>query len=341
MKKRVIKYSLLGLVFMAAGIAAGLFIGSVSLPVADVIKILISKIPFLGALAPHDWAGNIEDILLKLRMPRVILGLIVGSSLAVSGVVFQGLLRNPLAEPYLLGISSGAALGTAVIILGNLPFYILGVPMIPSAAFLGGLLSMFLVYGLARTKGKIPVHTLLLSGVVINFSFSAVIMLFITATNKGLTEIMFWMLGSLNNTNYELIPFVFISCATIMFVIYLFSNDLNIISMGEETAVYLGVETERVKKLMFILTSLLTGLAVSVSGLIGFVGLIIPHIARQIVGPDHRTLIPFAALLGAGFLVLADVLCRTVLSPVEIPIGVVTAILGGPFFLYLLKRKNR
>jgi iron complex transport system permease protein len=178
---------------------------------------------------------------------------------------------------------------------------------------------------------------------VVNFSFSAVIMLLITvstASNNGLSEIMFWMLGSLNNTNYGLIPFVFIGGTVLIVFIYLFSNDLNIIATGEETAVYLGVETEKVKKTLFVVTSLLTGLAVSVSGLIGFVGLIIPHIARLIAGPDHRTLIPFSALLGAGFLVLADLLCRTVLAPSEIPIGVVTAILGGPFFLYLLKRKK-
>ena len=340
MKAKALKYSLIGIVFMLACSAAGIFIGSVNLPAKDVLNIFLSKIPMIGKGIPHTWQPGVEDILLKLRFPRVLLGIFVGASLAVAGAVFQGLLRNPLAEPYLLGISSGAALGTALVVLLNIPFYLFFIPSIPLAAFCGGLVSMFLVYALARTRGKLPVQTLLLSGVVINFSFSAIIMLFITVSNKGLAEITFWMLGSLNNANFALIPYISGGCTLIMGIIYLFANDLNVISMGEETAVYLGVAAEKVKKLMFVLTSLLTGLAVSVSGLIGFVGLIVPHIARLIVGPDHRVLLPFAAFLGAGFLVLADVLCRTLFSPVEIPIGVVTSILGGPFFLYLLKRKK-
>jgi len=312
MKNKFKTYILLGLILLIAIIFLGIFIGGVEIAPKEAVKIMLSKIPVIKESFP---AGG-------------------------EGAVFQGLLKNPLADPYLLGVSSGAALGAAIIILSSLPFFFFGIPVVPFAAFAGALLSMFLVYGLARTKGKISLHTLLLSGVIINFSFSAVIMLIITLSNKGLAEVVVWMMGTLNNTNYDLLPYITPAALLLMFIIYMFSNDLNIIAVGEETAVYLGVKTERVKKILFILTSMLTALAVSVSGLIGFVGLIIPHIARMIVGPDHRVLIPFSAILGGIFLILSDMLCRSVIAPSEIPTGVVTAILGGPFFLYLLKRKK-
>ncbi|MEI6845463.1 MAG: iron ABC transporter permease [Candidatus Firestonebacteria bacterium] len=340
MKNKFKTYLLLGLVLLSASIFLGIFIGGVAIEPGQALKILLSKIPGLKASIPVTWEENISDILLKVRIPRVLLALLVGAALSVSGAVFQGLLKNPLADPYLLGVSSGAALGASIVILTSLPFFFLGLPVVPFAAFAGALLSMFLVYGLARTKGKISLHTLLLSGVIINFSFSALIMLIITLSNKGLAEVVIWMMGTLNNTNYDLLPYITPVAVILMLVIYMFSNDLNVIAVGEETAVFLGVKTEKVKKLLFVLTSMLTALAVSVSGLIGFVGLIIPHIARMIVGPDHRILIPFSALLGGIFLILSDTLCRSIIAPSEIPTGVVTAILGGPFFLYLLKRKK-
>jgi len=340
MKNKFKTYLLLGLVLLAASIFLGIFIGGVAIEPGQALKVMLSKIPGFKASIPVTWEENISDILLKVRIPRVLLALLVGAALSVSGAVFQGLLKNPLADPYLLGVSSGAALGASIIILTSLPFFFLGLPVVPFAAFAGALLSMFLVYGLARTKGKISLHTLLLSGVIINFSFSALIMLIITLSNKGLAEVVIWMMGTLNNTNYDLLPYITPVAVILMLVIYMFSNDLNVIAVGEETAVFLGVKTEKVKKLLFVLTSMLTALAVSVSGLIGFVGLIIPHIARMIVGPDHRILIPFSALLGGIFLILSDTLCRSIIAPSEIPTGVVTAILGGPFFLYLLKRKK-
>lgn len=340
MKRKIRRFTFIGLIFLMVCCFTGIAVGTASLSIMEIFNIIMSKLPFIGEHIPKTWQDNIEDIVLKVRIPRAILGLIVGASLSVAGVILQSLLKNPLADPYLLGISSGAALGSTLAILLYLPFYVIGIPVIPAFSFLGATSSMFLVYGLARTKGKIPVHTLLLSGVIINFSFSAIMMLLIALSNKGLNEIIFWMMGSLNNANYNLIPFIFISSLGIIIILYLFSNDLNVISLGEETAIYLGIETEKVKKIMFVLTSLLTGLAVSVSGLIGFIGLIIPHISRLIVGPDHRVLVPFSAALGGGFLILADVTCRIIIPSTEIPIGVITAILGGPFFLYLLKRRK-
>ncbi|MFH1074534.1 MAG: iron ABC transporter permease [Candidatus Firestonebacteria bacterium] len=340
MKNKFKTYILLGIILLIASIFLGIFIGGVSIDPKKAFEIMLSKVPIIKENIPVTWEDNISDILFKVRIPRVLLALLVGAALSVSGAVFQGLLKNPLADPYLLGVSSGAALGAAIIILSSLPFFFFGIPIIPFAAFAGAIFSMFLVYGLARTKGKISLHTLLLSGVIINFSFSALIMLIITLSNKGLAEVVVWMMGTLNNTNYDLLPYIAPLALLLMAAIYIFSNDLNIIAVGEETAVYLGVKTERVKKLLFVLTSMLTALAVSVSGLIGFVGLIIPHIARMLVGPDHRILIPFSALAGGIFLILSDTLCRSIIAPSEIPTGVITAILGGPFFLYLLKRKK-
>ncbi len=340
MNKRFKTYIALGLILLFISVLIGIFFGSVQIDPGKAVKMILSKVPIFKGNIDVTWEENIESILFQVRIPRVLLALLVGACLSVSGAVFQSLLRNPLADPYLLGVSSGASFGAAVVILTSMPFFLLGIPVVPFAAFAGSLASMFMVYGLARTKGKFSVHTLLLSGVIINFSFSAVIMLLITLSNKGLTEVIVWMMGSLNNTNYDLLPYIAPVAVIIMGIIYMYSNDLNVIAVGEDTAVYLGVKTERTKKILFVLNSLLTAIAVSVSGLIGFVGLIIPHIARMIVGPDHRILLPFSALLGGIFLILSDTLCRTIVSPGEIPTGVVTAILGGPFFMYLLKRKK-
>jgi iron complex transport system permease protein len=341
MKRKLYKYLALGLVFAGASFTAGIFFGSTGICIKEIFSILASKIPFIGDLITKTRQENAENIILKIRLPRAVTGLIVGASLSMAGAVYQSMLKNPLADPYLLGISSGAALGASAAILLSVPLHFLGVPAVPVFAFLGSLASMFVVYGLARTKGKIPSQTLILSGVIVNFTFSALMMLLIVFSGKGHSEAVYWMMGSLNNSSYALIPYVLPAVAAIGLVIYYYSGELNIMSIGEETAASLGVETEKVKKTLFIVTSLITSLAVSISGLIGFVGLIIPHTARLIAGPDHRALIPFSALLGGGFLILADLVSRTAAAPSEIPVGIITALLGGPFFLYLLKRKQK
>lgn len=272
--------------------------------------------------------------ILVLRLLRAILGASAGAGLASCGAVFQALLRNPLAEPYILGVSSGAGLGA---VLAVVAFGYTG--LLPAPAFLGGLVTIFMVYNLSRMGQKVPIQTLLLSGVVINSVFSSLILFFIsTAANPALHDAMWWLLGNLQVFDTYLVYAAAAASAAGIFVFSSYARELDAISMGEEEAMHLGIDIERTKKILFLATSLITAVLVSACGLIGFAGLIIPHIARLIVGPRHKILIPASAMLGAAFLVLSDLLARIIIRPIEIPIGVITAFLGGPFFLYLLRK---
>jgi iron complex transport system permease protein len=274
--------------------------------------------------------------ILYLRLLRILLSILVGAGLAISGIVLQAILRNPLAEPYLLGTSSGAGLGAVIsLIMGLGSFYL------PAAAFIGAILSIFLVYTIARQGNKIPVTSLILSGVIVSIAFSGVIVLLVSfSANEALHGLMWWLWGSLEVYDFHLLLVislvVFLGIATI----FIFSQDLNAISLGEEEAIHLGIKTETVKKILFFLTSLITASLVSVCGIIGFVGLIIPHVMRMIVGANHKILIPASCLGAAIFMIICDAISRTVFSPLEIPIGVITAIIGAPVFIILLKRKQ-
>lgn len=295
---------------------------------------------FLGTvhILPFSKLGQIErTILLEVRFPRILMGIIVGAGLAISGVIFQALLRNPLADPYLLGTSSGAALGITLGIFLGLQGASFSLPL---AGFGFALLSLGLVYNIARTNGRLPLHTLLLSGIIVSAFFSALVMLIMSLAKKQTYEAIFWLMGNLTETNFLLIKVVGGYVLVGGIITWCFWRDLNIISLGEEQAQHLGIEVERVRKILFVLASLIVGAVVSVSGMIGFVGLIIPHMVRMIVGPDHRILIPASGLVGATFLMLTDTLARTIASPVEIPVGVITALCGAPFFIWLLIRKK-
>jgi iron complex transport system permease protein len=276
-------------------------------------------------------------ILAKIRLPRILLAGLVGFTLSLGGVVFQALLRNPLAEPFILGISSGAALGAIVGIVLGLGFT-LGVPLL---SFISALATILLVMGISSRHGGLESSTLLLTGVIVNAFFTAIIMFFIaTASDSRLHSMLFWLYGDLSQSKYIqlsiCLPLVLIVSGTI----YIFSRHLNLIVGGEESALQMGVEVELLKWISFIGISLITGVVVSFSGIIGFVGLIVPHLMRMILGPDHRLLIPASALGGAVFLVAADTLARTIISPSELPVGVITAFLGAPFFIYLLKKRG-
>lgn len=275
--------------------------------------------------------------ILYLRIARVILGIFVGAGLGVCGVVLQAILRNPLAEPYLLGTSSGAGLGAVVaIILGFSSIHL------PFVAFFGALLSVILVYNLAREDSKIPVQSLILSGVIVAIAFSGITVFLISiSSNEALHGIMWWLLGNLQVYEPKLLLLVGVIVMFGIILISILSQDLNAISIGEEEAVHLGIDIEKIKKILFLLTSLITGVLVSVSGIIGFVGLIIPHIMRFMVGPNHRVLVPATCLGGAAFLVLCDAFSRSLFSPIEIPIGVITSLIGAPIFIILLKRRQR
>jgi len=274
--------------------------------------------------------------ILQLRFARVFLAIISASGLAVSGIILQAILRNPLAEPYLLGTSSGAGLlAVGAIVLGVSTLYI------PFAAFLGAILSTLLVYSLSKKSGRLGVQSLILSGVIVSIAFSAIIVFLLSTSNKeAMHGIAWWLWGSLEVFDYKLLFIVSIIVILGILAAGLFSKELNAISLGEEEALHLGINVELLKKILLFLVALITAAIISVCGIIGFVGLIIPHTARLIVGPNHKALIPVSCLISAAFMVLCDIISRTLFSPSEIPIGVVTAIIGAPVFIFLLKRSE-
>lgn len=278
--------------------------------------------------------------IVRLRLARTVLAATVGAALSVAGLIFQALLRNPLAEPYVLGVSSGAGLGAALAIVFGLGA--LGAWVVPGVAFAGALLTIVMVYALARTpSGRTPIETLLLSGVVVNAVLASMLMFLVAMTPaEELRNVVWWLLGSLQAFDWRQVAPMAALTAVGVGATQLFARDLNLMSLGEEPAAHLGLSVPRTRRLFFLVASLMAGATVASCGMVGFVGLIVPHAARRLVGPDHRRLVWSSALGGAAFLVLADVAARTALAPREISIGVVTALLGGPFFLFLLRRRT-
>ena len=297
----------------------------------------------LGNAFSRDLAFNDNvdaNILFLARIPRIILAALTGAALSVAGAILQSLLRNDLAAPFTLGVSSGAALGAVIAISLGLPYSIAGIPTVPIAAFLGSLGAISLVFSLARTRtGDFPTPVLLLAGVTANFFFAALVMLihYLSDFTQSF-RIVRWLMGGLDITSYKTLlsisPMIFIGFAVLIF----YARDFNVMSTGIQSAMSRGVEVIKVQKIGFIMASLLTGAVVSLSGPIGFVGLIVPHIVRLIVGPDLRILLPASIFFGASFLIICDTLARTLIAPTEIPVGIITAMLGGPFFVWLLKR---
>ena len=294
---------------------------------------------FTGAV--HVPVGEmLHSNIVRLRLARIILAVVAGAGLSVGGVIFQALLRNPLAEPYVLGVSSGAGLGAVVCILLGLSAF--GIWVLPGLAFVGALGTIVLVYALARTaRGGVPVHTLLLSGVIVNAVLGSILMFIVSVSSADdLHSVVWWLLGNLQISDWRLLEVVSAVVIGGICVTGLLARDLNVMTLGEEPAAHLGLHVERTKKIFFLVASLMAGATVAACGLIGFVGLIVPHGVRLAIGPDHRHLVPATALAGAAFLVIADSVARTVIAPLDIPIGVMTAFLGGPFFLFLLRRRK-
>jgi iron complex transport system permease protein len=313
-------------------------IGAVWISPWDSIRLFAWKLGAMGR--PRSIPRSTSVILFQLRLPRVLLAALVGGALAAAGAVFQALFRNPMADPAIIGVSSGAALGAIAVILagGGAALGGLGVP---AAAFVGALATAFLVYRLARLGPAVQVATLLLAGIAVAAVISAAISLAMTFSGQEIRAIYFWLLGGLGARGWRSLavaaPFVLAGTVLAMGS----ARDLNLTALGEERAAQLGLDVERFKRLMLATGSMLTAAAVSVAGLIGFVGLMTPHILRLFLGSDHRRLIPASIVGGAAFMVLADLAARTVVTPEEIPVGAVTAVLGGPFFLYLLRRERR
>lgn len=286
--------------------------------------------------------GNMEYLLIsRVRLPRVVLGVAVGGALSLAGVILQGIYRNPLVEPFTLGISGGASLGVAFTIVLGLHLS-LGSFMLPLSGFIGAFVIIFLVYTISSRRGSINIQNMLLTGVMISFiASSAMMFLMATTSSDNLHGIVFWIMGSLDEPNTGLIKLTLIASLVVLVISYLFVQPLNALRLGEEKAMHLGFNTNVVIRVLFILASLLAGICVSVSGVIGFVGLIIPHVLRLLFGSDYRFLLGGSFLLGGIFLVLSDVVARTIISPNELPIGVITGIIGGLVFLLLMSQKRK
>jgi iron complex transport system permease protein len=289
-----------------------------------------------GAVSPD------YEIFMRVRLPRIILAGIVGAALACSGVVFQALLRNPLADPYILGISSGAGLGAIIAVISGLNWTLWGRSPIAVFAFAGALGTVWLVWFVGRLAGKFHVTSLLLAGVVVNAFFSAVIM-FLTSMAKShqIWSTVLWLMGNMTEESFRVL-WMGAGCVIAgILALYYVSPQLNALSFGEDDARSMGVNPARTRTIAFAVAALITAIAVSLSGLIGFVGLIVPHGVRLACGPDHRQLLPLSGIVGAIFLVVADTVARTIVAPAQLPVGVVTAIVGGPFFLVLLIKYSR
>jgi len=328
--------ALLGLLVVACLLAVGL--GTVWIPPATTVRLVAWKLGVAGQ--PMDIPPSTAVILFELRIPRVVLAVVVGSALAAAGVVFQALFRNPMADPAIIGVSSGAALGAiAAILLGG--GVLAGGLAVSAAAFIGALCVAFVVYRLARIGPAVQVATLLLAGIAMAAVISAVISLVMSFAGEQIRSIYFWLLGGLGGRGWDSVATAAPLVALGVVLSLLAVRDLNLMALGEERAAQLGVEIERFKRLSLATGALLAAAAVSVAGVIGFVGLMTPHILRLVLGADHRRLVPASILGGATFMVLADLAARTVRAPEEIPVGAVTALLGGPFFLYLLRRERR
>lgn len=331
---------LAALLFLSVLLAAAW--GSVRLAPENEVRIVLNRLGL--ARFPATWPPQEEAILLTLRLPRVLAAALVGAALATAGALFQGLLRNPLADPYVVGTSGGAALGAVVGMLVGSRLPALGFGLVPVMAFAGALGAMVLVVRLAGVGGRLPVVTVLLAGFAVSTLLGYTVSLLLVLSERlrlQLPQVYGWLLGGVSVAGWSELRLVALLIGAAGLAAWSLSRTLNALSLGEEGAVRLGVDVERDKRLILGVGSLLTGAAVSVSGLIGFVGMIVPHVVRLVCGPDHRLLIPAAALTGAMFLVLADLLARTVLAPAELPVGIVTAFLGGPFFLWLLRRSRK
>jgi iron complex transport system permease protein len=305
-------------------------IGPVYVPPMEIVALAGSKLQLCETSSiPH------EIIIFQIRLPRIFLGLLVGLSLATAGTTMQGLFKNPMADPYIIGIASGAAVGATLSIMVLPPF--LSVYTRPLMAFLGALCTIFLVYNIAKVGGRLPVDTLLLTGIAVSLFLGAVLSFMMSVAGESLHNIFFWLMGGLWLADWTQVKITVLPVLVCFGVMYLFAKDLNAMLLGEESAQTLGINVETVKRILLVLSAFITAAAVAFTGTIGFVGLIIPHITRILVGPDHRILMPASALMGGIFLVWTDALARLL---GELPVGVLTAFFGAPFFIYLLKKRK-
>ena len=339
---RTAKYVIILLIILITLVVLSSAIGSANLSLKLTLKTLISVIPGIrnliniSSINPQDF-----KVIFDIRLPRILVSILVGIALSGSGVIFQGIFRNPMADPYIIGVSAGAAFGATIGLLfaGNIKIISLSATSI--FAFLGAIGTTFLIYNISKIKGKISVLTLLLSGVALSSLLSSIISFIMIYRTHDLAKIYFWIMGGLANSSWTNFLIIMPVIIIIMIISAFFMRDLNVMSLGDERANQLGVQTEKIKQILLILASIMAAAAVSVSGIIGFIGLITPHIMRIIIGPDHKILYPTASISGGIVLLLSDTIARTILSPREIPVGIITSIIGVPFFIYLLIKSKR
>ena len=326
----------LGVLLLIAVFAAAL--GSVRIPPLTVFQILLSRVPGIDIQA--SWPDAWDTILWQLRLPRIVLAALVGAALAASGATYQGLFKNPLADPFFIGVASGAALGATIVMVTGVPVRFHGFSLLPVAAFAGAVTAVTLAYVIARRSGGLPLTTLILAGVAIASLAGAATSLLMIRSDPDLRPIFSWLLGGFISAQWThslmLLPYLVSS----LLVMLAYSRVINVLQLDDDQARQLGVNVERAKLVLIVAASLAAAAAVSFSGIIGFVGIVAPHTVRLLWGLDYRSLLPMAALVGAAFLVLADLVARTVAGPAELPVGVVTAFCGAPFFLYLLTRRR-
>lgn len=333
MKKRTVKFGILLSALIIGGIAAfvcAFFIGSSGFSVAE-----------FGRIIDGSASQTVYNIFLNIRLPRAVGAFLVGAALAVSGCCLQGVFKNPMADSFVLGVSSGAALGATVAMTFLTGMTLFGAGTTAVFSFAGALVAVFIVYNISRIRGKVSTFSLLLSGFSMSALFSAIIYLIMLLNRDKMENVVMWNMGSLANMTWDKIwvalPVILLCSALLMF----YAKPLNIMLNGDEVSQSLGVDTHKTRRNMLILTSLLSAVAVSISGIIGFVGLMVPHLLRMIAGPDNKKMMPLCFVGGGMYLLICDVIARVILNGQEMPVGIVTSIFGVPFFIFLLRRGNR
>ena len=339
---RTSKYIIPLVLILIAFIIIAASVGSANLSIKETTVIIASYIPGVSYFIDKaDINPQSEKIITQIRLPRIFLAIFVGIALACAGVIYQGIFRNPLADPYVIGVSAGASLGATIGLIIISGIRLLSFSTASIFAFIGAIAVTFTIYNISRIRNKVSVVTLILAGVAISALISAINSFILIFRTEDLAKVIFWILGGLTSASWQQF-FIIAPVVTVLLVICsFFMKDLNLISLSDERASQLGVDTERVKMVLLVLASLIAAAAVSVSGIIGFVGLITPHIMRLLVGPDNKKLLPSSAIAGGIVLLFSDTIARTVLAPREIPVGIITAIIGVPFFIYLLLRSKK
>jgi iron complex transport system permease protein len=338
MKRKLLLYIGGALLLLFFSMLVSLSLGSANIPIGDVWRILLHKLPLMDKLIMVNWDAADEQIIMKVRFPRVALAIVVGASLAVAGTGFQGILRNPLADPYTLGVSTGASVGAAIMIHFGL-MQVMGQWTVPLVAFVTGIVTLVFVFYLSRIGGKMSMETLILAGVVVNAFLGSFVQFMVSLSNNVVNAILYWLMGSISMKGWIYTEVLFPYLLLGFLVMLSYGRALNLFALGERQAAHLGISVERTKIIVLVVSTLLTAAAVSVSGVIGFVGLVVPHLIRLLVGPDYRIIIPIATLGGGIYVLWADTIARVILSPKEIQLGIITAFIGAPFFAYLLRKQ--